>query len=255
MRVTGFINQVFLILTGLFNTSIYYNQLIIFCKEKIFCYNDNMLKKLRNKKIAKKVWIILGLLIVPAFVLWGLGSAIRTPKESAYVGKIFGKRVSSLEYQDALAAVKNQFIMQLGDDFYQLEKNLNLPAQAWDRLILLYEAKNRKINVSDQEIIELIESYPFFQRNGKFDNRLYEQTLIYFFHTQPRIFEEQTRQNLMLAKLYKQVTDSLNLSEEEIKNEYQKLNGATVDEKKKEYFNKFFNGLKNKAGALDIRLP
>lgn len=184
-----------------------------------------MLKKLRKKETAKKVWIILGILIIPAFLLWGLGSAVRSPKESPYAGKIFGKSISSLEYQDALAAVRNQFIMQLGnEDFYQLEKYLNLPDRAWDRLVLLYEAKRRKISVTDREVIELIEGYSFFQRNGKFDARIYEQALRYFFHTSARLFEEQSRQNLALSKLYKQVTASLSLSEDEIKKEYQKFN-------------------------------
>ncbi len=183
-----------------------------------------MLKRLRKKKTAKKIWIILTILILPAFVFWGFGSFMRSKQEITYAGKIFGKKVSLLEYKDALEAVKNQAIIQFGDNLPEIEKGLNLESLAWDRLLLLAAAKKRKINVTDQEVIELIRGYPFFQRKGQFDNQIYSQTLQYVFRTQPRIFEEQTRQSLMLSKLYKEVTGNLSLSEEEIKKEYQKLN-------------------------------
>ena len=184
-----------------------------------------MLKKLRKKKTAKRIWIILIILILPAFVFWGFGSFTRSKEELTYAGKIFGKKVPLLEYRDALEAVKNQAIIQFGDNFSEIEKRLNLEPLVWDRLILLAEAKKRKINVTDQEVIELIESYPFFQaKNGQFDNRIYSQMLQYVFRAQPRVFEEQARSTLILSKLYKEVTGNLNLSEEEIKKEYQKLN-------------------------------
>ena len=183
-----------------------------------------MLKKLRKKKTAKKVWIVLAILIIPAFVLWGSGSLMRSKQEATYAGRIFGKNISFLEYKDALDAVKNTAIMQFGDNFSEIEKALNLESQAWTRIVLLFEAKKRKITASDREVIELIESYPYFQRKGQFDNRIYSETLRYVFRTQPRAFEEQTRQNLMLSKLYKQITDTIRLSEEEIKTEYLKVN-------------------------------
>ncbi len=184
-----------------------------------------MLKRLRKKKTAKKIWIILTILILPAFVFWGFGSFMRSKQETTYAGKIFGKKISLLEYKDALDAVRNQAIIQFGDNLSEIERKINLESLTWDRLLLLAEAKKRKINVTDQEVIELIKSYPFFQaRKGQFDNQIYSQTLQYVFRTQPRIFEEQTRQSLILSKLYKEVTGNLSLSEEEIKKEYQKLN-------------------------------
>ena len=125
-----------------------------------------MLKFLRNKKTAKKVWIGLAIIIVPAFVLWGSGSLMGDKEKAVNAGRIFGKKVSTLEYKDALAAARTAAIMQFGDNFEQMQKFLNLEVQAWERLILLYEAKKRKVDATDKEVIELIEKYPFFQRNG-----------------------------------------------------------------------------------------
>jgi len=183
-----------------------------------------MLKQLRNKKTAKKIWIALAVLIIPAFVLWGSGSLLRNKEESGIAGRIFGRRVSLLEYKDAYEAVKNMAIMQFGDNFSEIRKYLNLENQAWERLILLYEAKRRRLNASDREIIELIESYPIFGRRGQFDNRVYAEMLRYALRTQPRIFEEQVRQNIMLSKLYRQVTEDVSVNDKEIREEYRRLN-------------------------------
>ncbi|MDD5166750.1 MAG: SurA N-terminal domain-containing protein [Candidatus Omnitrophica bacterium] len=184
-----------------------------------------MLKKLRNKKTAKKIWIVLAILIVPAFVLWGFGGAIRDKDKARISGKIFGKTISPLDYNDALEATKNQAIMQFGDNLAQIQKQLNLESQAWERLMLLAEAKKHKIKVTDKEVVTLIESYPFFKnKNGQFDNRIYSETLHYVFRTQPRVFEEQTRQNLMLQKLYQEVTANVKIDEAEVKDNYIKAN-------------------------------
>ncbi|HLD82581.1 MAG TPA: peptidyl-prolyl cis-trans isomerase, partial [Candidatus Omnitrophota bacterium] len=124
-----------------------------------------------------------------------------------------------------LEATRNQAIIQFGDKFSAMQPQLDLESQAIERLLLLKEAKKRKLNAADQEVIELIESYPFFKNSkNQFDKRIYSQMLQYVFHTQPRIFEEESRQNLMLAKLYKEVTKGVSLTEEEIKEEYRKSN-------------------------------
>ena len=182
-----------------------------------------MLKILRNKKTARKVWIGLAIIIIPAFALWGFGGAMRSKEETVGAGKIFGHTISNLELKESLAAVKTSAIMQFGDKFSEIEKYLNLPAQAWERLILLYEAKNRKIKVSDKEVIELIQSAPYFQNKSVFNNKVYQETLRYVFRIQPRTFEEQMRQNLILTKLFQQVTDKVKLNDDQIRQRYLKL--------------------------------
>jgi len=183
-----------------------------------------MLKILRNKKTAKKVWIGLAVIIIPAFTLWGFGGGMRSKEETAAAGKIFGRTVTNLELKESLAAVKTSAIMQFGDKLPEIEKYLNLPAQAWERLILLYEAKNRKIKVGDKEVIDLIKKTPYFQGNSGFNNKIYQETLRYIFRLQPRTFEEQIRQSLILSKLYQQVTDKIKLSDEQIRQEYLEIN-------------------------------
>ena len=192
-----------------------------------------MLKQLRNKKIQKRIWIVLAILILPAFMFWGAGSAMRGSKEQRYAGIIAGKEISLLEYQDALRATRNQGLLLWGDDFFKLEKEMHLETQAWDRLLLLQETKKRKIKVSDSEVSELIQSYPFFQKNSKFDMETYQRLLKFMFNAPARIFEEQVRENIAVRKLYQGITSDVTLSDEEIKNEYKKDN----EEARVEYLN------------------
>jgi hypothetical protein len=111
-------------------------------------------------------------------------------------------------------------IMQFGDRLPEIEKYLNLEARAKERLILLHEAKARHIRVKDSEIIDEIQNSPYFQDKKGFSNKLYQEILRYGLRLQPRAFEEQTRENLMLAKLYQQVTQNIKFTDEQIYQEY-----------------------------------
>jgi len=183
-----------------------------------------MLKLLRNKKTAKKIWIGLAVIIIPAFAFWGFGGASRDRQEASIAGKIFGRNISNLEFRDSLLAVKTLAIMQFGDKLPEIEKYLNLEGQAWERLILLHEAKMRRINVKDKEVIEQIQNAPYFQDKFGFSNKIYQEVLRYVLRLQARIFEEQTRQNLILAKLYNQITQNVKISDEQIRQGYLKAN-------------------------------
>jgi parvulin-like peptidyl-prolyl isomerase len=183
-----------------------------------------MLHILRDKKTAKKVWIILAIIIIPAFTLWGFSSSGSGKEENKAAGRIFGKNISNLEFKKAFSAAQVAAILQFGSEFPKVEKYLDLESQAWERLILLEEAKRRKVRVSDQEVITTIQSMPFFQRKSGFDNKAYTEILRYVFRLQPRTFEEQMRQNLTLAKLYNQITGKIKLDDNQIRQEWLKNN-------------------------------
>ncbi len=183
-----------------------------------------MLKILRNKKTAKKIWIGLAVIIIPAFAFWGFGGAGRDQDEPAVAGKIFGRNVSNSEFRESLLAVRTLAVMQFGDKLPEIEKYLNFEGQAWERLILLQEAKRRKIKVKDQEVITEIQSAPYFHDKNGFSNKIYQEILRYVLRLQPRVFEEQTRQNLLLSKLYAQVTQNVKITDAQVREEYIKAN-------------------------------
>ncbi len=179
---------------------------------------------LHNKKTQKLIWVVLAILVLPAFLFWGFGSFLRNREQLVYTTKIFGRRIQPSEYQEALEGVRNQAIMQFGDNFFKMQQYLNLEKQAWERIILLTEAKKRKIKVTDKEVTDFLQKHPLFQINGSFNNKVYSQMLQYAFHTQPRAFEEQTRQYITLGKLYNSLTKEISLTDEQIRQAYQKEN-------------------------------
>lgn len=182
-----------------------------------------MLRKMIHKKFQKKIWIILAILVLPPFLIWAPGSMLRSRKEEQFAGTINGKKISLLELKNSIDAIKNQALIQFGDKLAEMQKYIDFKTQAWERLVLLKEAQKRNITASDEEVVKYIQSYPFFQTNGVFDKRLYSQMLQYKFYAQPRVFEEQTRQNLILAKLYREITKNVTINDEEAKDRYRKL--------------------------------
>lgn len=190
-----------------------------------------MLKFLRKKGNLKKIMWGLAILIIPAFVLWGSGSAVRSRGQPKYAGKIFGKKVSFRQYSEALLACRNQGLLIYGEGFNKIAKYLDLEEQAWERLILLEQAKKEDLQVPDKEVIDFIERPPLFQKQGRFNRDRYNTLLDYLFRLSPRAFEEQIRESLIIDKLKNEVTSYVSVSDEEIKKEYKNEN-----EKAKAYY-------------------
>lgn len=227
-----------------------------------------MLRILRNKKTAKRVWIGLAIIIIPAFTFWGFSGAFRSKEESSVAGKIFGRNITYIQFRDAITSEKIMARLQFGDKLDEIQQYLDFESQAWQRLVLLAEAKKLRITAGDKEVINDIQSSPIFQSKGAFNNKAYNDILRYYLRVQPRQFEELIRQNLILAKLYKQVTDKVSLSDEQIREEYTKAkklkSPKNIDEtrfakektdftakllleKKQSYFNTFVEELNKKS--------
>ncbi|MCU0650687.1 MAG: peptidylprolyl isomerase [Candidatus Omnitrophica bacterium] len=163
--------------------------------------------------------------ILPGFLLWGTASVIKSPKEkkAAYI-RIFGKPVTPEDFNQAVQATRIQTMMQFGEAFEKFEKFLDFKGLAVERLILLHEAKSRGIKASDEAVRKAIAENPAFQRKGAFDPAGYEYMMRYALRIQPRLFEEITRQNLVLSGLYKQVTDKVLPEDKDIRAAYEKQN-------------------------------
>lgn len=183
-----------------------------------------MLHFLRKKGNIKKIMWALAAIIVPAFVLWGAGSSIRSGSGPKYAGRIFGKKVSFGQYQASLRAFRNQALLIYGEEFSRMAEFLNLEKEAWVRLILLYQAKKEKIKVSNEEVIAFIQKLPLFQKGGLFDQGRYSTLLDYAFRVSPREFEEEIREALKIDKLKNKVIDKISLTDEEVKNVYKNEN-------------------------------
>ncbi len=183
-----------------------------------------MLNILRKRKNVKRIMAGLAILVIPAFVLWGVGSAVRARYNRSIAGKVFSRKISRDEFLKQYKAVYIQNQMIYGDNLSKIKDYLNLEGQTWQRIILLQEAKRRKIKVSNQEVINWIKKSPLFQRNGKFDLSSYETILKYYLGVSPREFENIVKDNLKIKKLIDEITDKVTVSDKEAWQQYLKEN-------------------------------
>ncbi|MFC1594040.1 SurA N-terminal domain-containing protein [Candidatus Omnitrophota bacterium] len=183
-----------------------------------------MLKTLRKKNVAKKIFIVLAIIIIPAFMLWGSGSLIRGKGKTTYAGVLFGSTISLDEYRENFLATRNEALMRFGDNFFKVQNVLDLHQETWDRMIALHEAQAQRIKIADAQVVEKIQSNPLFQKNDQFDPKLYDHILNYYFKVPAREFEEQTRDSLKIEALYLSISDGITIDDEELWEAYKKDN-------------------------------
>jgi peptidyl-prolyl cis-trans isomerase D len=156
--------------------------------------------------------------VATIFLEWGWQRPGRLDTHLATVG---GESVSLREYQ---AAYNNlmEFYRRLYQDRFteDMARSFNLKQQALDTLIqrkiLLHEAKRQGLMVSDEELIERVQSYPAFQINNRFDRNRYIQ-ILRLNRLTPEDFEQSQREELLIAKLENLIKDSVLVTESEIK--------------------------------------
>jgi len=176
----------------------------------------------------KRILWGLALVIIPAFVLWG---AVGLLERGRYAGSIFGKKISYEDYGKSYTAVRNLAVLMYGSKYNEMREGLNLEQAAWDRLIVLTEARKKKIKIQDAEVIGRIASLGVFQaKEGYFDQRNYTMILGNILRTTPRDFEEQVRESLMIERLITQVFATAALPTEEEIQEAMKLAPETKPE-------------------------
>lgn len=186
-----------------------------------------MLSLLRKHAASTMIKIILGLIVV-VFIFWGFGWQSRRPGRVAIVN---GETITIDEFRQAHNNLINQYRQQYGDKLNEeLIKRLDLEKQALDQLInqkvMLSEAQKLHFRVSNQELAESIRKVNAFQRNGKFDSRLYQNTLKYN-HITPEEFEQHQRQLMLIQKLRNFVTSNTQISEDEAR-QYYNWNNSSI---------------------------
>ncbi|MDD5020038.1 MAG: peptidylprolyl isomerase [Candidatus Omnitrophica bacterium] len=187
-----------------------------------------MLKLLRQKKVAKRIFYALAAIIIPAFVIWGSASVIDKNRTPNVAGEIFGRKISYDDFRRAVTAWKTQIRLQYGEEGIKAIGSLLDPVEgAWDRLILLYEAKKRRIRIDDRDVVAALARFSFLEKDGKFDPQAYGLFLQYTLGLSARQFEEQLRQNLAMAKIYDEVTKNVAVTSDEAREEYKKQHTQT----------------------------
>ena len=186
-----------------------------------------MLKIFRKKIVSKIILWSLLILILPAFVMWGSASISRSKEKGPkYVGTIDNRKISFEEFYNALSGIRSQIILNYFNQPKVLDALLGnkslLAKLAWDRLLLMREAKKLKIRVSNKEVVQFLQTHPLFSRNGVFDEKFYAYILRNNIGLEPRVFEETVREDIAASKLTSMITKDIKVSDEEAAAEYGK---------------------------------
>lgn len=162
-------------------------------------------------------------IVVGGFIVWQITTAVtlRTSGPGS-PGRLFGKPVSAQQFLKAMDAATREAILSYGDRFREQVPREDLERRAWERLLLLAEARRKGIRVTDREVIENLQQEPLFQTQGRFDPKSYQSIIRYSLGATPRLFEEETRERLVIAKLLEQAMGEPKATEEEIREAFRK---------------------------------
>ncbi len=174
--------------------------------------------QLSQKKL-KQMMLIIAAIIIPAFILWGVGSAIQSNKRY-FIGKI-GKWTITMPMWNR---IKNHvYVIQEINAFNKPKLAPEaIDNLAWNRLVLLYLAQKKEhIKVKDRELAEYIASIPaFLDRNNKFSVSKYKAFLSSL-GIPEKEFEETLREDLLIERLKEKVAGDITVSDKEIRQEWQ----------------------------------
>ncbi|NQT22969.1 MAG: SurA N-terminal domain-containing protein [Candidatus Omnitrophica bacterium] len=183
-----------------------------------------MLSALRKKHVAKRIIWVLAIIIIPAFVLWGAGNLGKRRRGLATIGFVGERKVTVEDFLEYRRGVQLVFLLQFYDNKEELDKifedRMLLNKLAWDNIVMLEEAKKRKVRVTNEEVVDFVTSQRLFNSNGTFDERFYNYMLRRNLNMNPRTFEEEIRRQLKISKLKESVIKPITVSEEEVRQFY-----------------------------------
>jgi len=147
-------------------------------------------------------------------------------------GEVITQREFTLEYERAVDRYRE---LLKGSLTPEMLKSLNIKRTLLDELIqkrlLLQEARDMGLTVTDDELASFLSLAPEFQVAGRFNKERYIQ-LLRVNKLTPSDFEEQQRQELTIQRLYGLILDAVQVPEAEVRDRYrleqEKINLAYV---------------------------
>ncbi len=186
-----------------------------------------LFRKINRKKFVKTIFWIIVIFVIPSFFFFGIGSAIKGRDDLKYAGKIFGKDISIEDYLKNIKATKTILYITNRKAFESFKTELDYSPLIWQRIMFLYEAKRRKVSVSDDEVINAIKN--IFKTEGQeFDTELYKHYIKNTFSIPERKFEEYIRDVLLIEKLFEEVKKAVVIDDAQLEERYKKDNERTT---------------------------
>ncbi len=180
-----------------------------------------MLEQIR-KNMGWMMWVIVGLITV-TFLFFGIYPSNVGGTRAAKVGDtVITTDEVNRAYRNLYDNYKELLKDKLNDSFAKSLKSQALQELIVNRL-LITEAEQLGLQVSDEELQASISKMPAFSVNGKFDKRVYERILDRVNMT-PAAFETSQRELLLRQKMEHLIRDGVTVTEAELAAAYKQQN-------------------------------
>ncbi|HPK53074.1 MAG TPA: SurA N-terminal domain-containing protein [Smithellaceae bacterium] len=188
-----------------------------------------MLRFLRRNARSWIMYIILGVIIFVFVLYFGSNKTSRTAEAIAVIDKkIISEGDFHQEYERLMDITRLRYGANLNPEIL---KKMDLKKMAYtsllNRQVIIAKAADLKIQVSEEELKNMIMASPELQTNGSFDERKYQQMLRYN-RTSAEDFENMQKVNLTANKIEALIRDGIKISDKEIYDVYaiqnQKIN-------------------------------
>ncbi len=222
-----------------------------------------VMKFFRKKKNMKIILWAVAILIIPGFLIWGVGLG-DSSKRLYYAAVVNRKPITLKDYYKNLNEVEQKYRDIFGDKASDFLKNMDIERGILENMIreeiLLRQARRRRIRVLNSEIVETIKSEPSFKDDkGNFDEKKFKEIISFYPSEELRKIEDEIRKSLMIEKLRELVISEGNVavSDEEIA-EYIKNHQITdadsesirrtlLWQKREKHFNDWYSELRKNA--------
>ncbi len=175
-----------------------------------------MLKSMRQNA---KYFYVLFFIVILSFIFWGVGRVGDSGK-GGVVAEVGQYKITAEDYwrtYDRTFKFYRDLYKEKFDE--DMQNKLNLKEAVLNSLIdsrvMLIAAKQNGITVSDEELNDAIRNEPAFMQNGAFSSEVYKNRLRLMRLT-PEAYEAARRQELIIEKMSRLVTESVEVPEDEL---------------------------------------
>jgi len=196
-----------------------------------------MLKTFREnfKHLKWILWVVIAVFVIFVFVDWGMGST-RVGGGVDWAARIGSSKITEAEFRREYVETEERYRQMYGQSFSpELARALNLSSQVLnslvDRRLLKAEAERLGLSVADDEVTARIlrmrdqQGNLLFVRDGAFVGEATYRRMLAGANLSPESFESSTREQALLEKLNRFVTESAFVGEDELKADFE---GRTV---------------------------
>lgn len=181
-----------------------------------------MIKAMRKHA---KYFYFLFFIIILTFIFWGVGRVDNT-REKEIIAEVGKYKIPAREFWRSYERTSRFYREIYKDKYEEIVKTMNLKEQILnsmvDEHVLLINAQEMGINISDQELQDAIMHEPMFMKDGVFDKEIYVNRLR-LNRLNPEAYETLKRRELTIKKMRRLIELSVDASK--IKTQLEQVSG------------------------------